>query len=117
MRSSLSPSRRTRNGSPRRSASRIVASSGWLSASIEVTIARVQRRRRGYEPHMSDHEQLGEKADAEADYLQAEVDRLGEDIESAKAGLAKTQTDQFIPAPAQFDTEEDEPEADYPAKG
>lgn len=66
---------------------------------------------------MSDHEKLGEQADAEANYLEEGVDRLGEDIEAAKDGLAETQQDALIPAPAEFDTdEEDEPEADYPAK-
>ena len=65
---------------------------------------------------MSDHEQLGEKAEAEANYLEESVDRLGEKIEAAKEGVAKTHEDTLIPAPAEFDTESDEPEADYPSK-
>jgi hypothetical protein len=66
---------------------------------------------------MSDHEQLGEKAEAEANYLEERVDRLGEDIEGAKDGLAEAQQDTLIPEPAEFDTDDDDkPEADYPAK-
>jgi hypothetical protein len=66
---------------------------------------------------MSEHEQMGDKAEAEANYLEERVDKLGEDIEAAKDGLKETQSDAFIPAPADFDTDqEDEPEADYPAK-
>jgi hypothetical protein len=66
---------------------------------------------------MDDHEQLGDKAEAEANYRQEEVDRLGERIEDAKDNVTDTQADQLIPAPAEFDTDqEDEPEADYPAK-
>jgi hypothetical protein len=66
---------------------------------------------------MSDHEQLGEKAEAEGNYLEEAVDRLGEEIEDAKDGLSETQQDALIPAPAESDTDQsDEPEADYPAK-
>ena len=65
---------------------------------------------------MSDHEQLGEKAEAEANYMEEAVDRLGEDIEAAKDGLAETQQDELIPAPADFDADDDQPEADYPSK-
>jgi hypothetical protein len=63
-----------------------------------------------------EHEKLGDQAEAEANHLEQGVDRLGEDIQAAKEGLAETQEDDLIPAPAQFDTESDEPEADYPAK-
>ena len=66
---------------------------------------------------MSDHEQLGDKAEAEANYMEERVDRLGEDIQDAKDGVKETQQDALIPAPADFDTDQsDEPEADYPAK-
>jgi hypothetical protein len=66
---------------------------------------------------MSDHEQMGEKAEAEANYMEEAVDRLGEDIEDAKDGVEESQQDALIPAPAEFDTDQsDEPEADYPAK-
>jgi hypothetical protein len=66
---------------------------------------------------MSDHEQLGEKAEAEANYMEEAVDRLGEDIEAAKDGVDESQEDALIPAPAEFDADQgDEPEADYPAK-
>jgi hypothetical protein len=66
---------------------------------------------------MSDHEQMGEKAEAEANYMEEATDQLGEDIEAAKEGVDEAQQDALIPAPAEFDTDQsDEPEADYPAK-
>ena len=66
---------------------------------------------------MSDHEQLGDRAEAEANYMEERVDDLGERIEAAKDGVDETQADALIPAPAEFDTDQsDEPEADYPAK-
>ena len=66
---------------------------------------------------MSDHEQLGEKAEAEANYLEEGTDRLAEKVEAAKEGVSKAQQDSLIPAPADFDDDEgDEPEADYPSK-
>ena len=66
---------------------------------------------------MSDHEQLGDKAEAEANYMEERVDDLGERIEDAKDNVDGTHADALIPAPAEFDADQsDEPEADYPAK-
>ena len=57
---------------------------------------------------MSDHEQLGEKAEAEANYLEEGVDRLGEDVEAARDGLEEAQQDQLIPAPDEADPDGDD---------
>ena len=70
---------------------------------------------------MSDHEQLGEKAEAEANYLEEGVDRLAEKVEGAKEGLSEAQQDTLIPEPSALADEDDaddddEPEADYPSK-
>ena len=69
----------------------------------------------GTAPAMSDHEQLGEKAEAEANYLEEGTDRLAEKIEAAREGVSEAQKDTLIPAPSALD-EDDEPEADYPSK-
>ena len=65
---------------------------------------------------MSDHEQLGDKAEAEANYLEEGVDRLAEKVEAAREGVTEAQQDSLIPAPAELDADEAQPEADYPSK-
>jgi hypothetical protein len=65
---------------------------------------------------MSDHEQLHDRREDEADELEHANEQLGEHVDEAKEANEALEHDEFIATPA---TDEDgpEPEAEYPAKG
>jgi hypothetical protein len=69
---------------------------------------------------MSEHEELHEQREREADDLEHESEKLGEHIDQARSANAALESDELIAAPAS-DEDEDEgdeppPEAQYPAK-
>ncbi len=69
---------------------------------------------------MSDHEQLHEQREHEADALERENERLGEHVEEAKDANAALESDELIATPIRDEDEDDgedpPPEAEYPAK-
>jgi hypothetical protein len=67
---------------------------------------------------MSDHEQLHEAREREADELERESERLGDDIEGAKKANKALEQDELIATPESSEQEGEEPppEAQYPAK-
>jgi hypothetical protein len=65
---------------------------------------------------MSEHERLHEQREREADELERENERLGEQVDEAKDANASLESDEFIATPAE-DREDDPPEeAEYPSK-
>ena len=65
---------------------------------------------------MSEHEELHEQREREADQLERENERLGEDIEGAKAANERLASDALIATPDDEQGEQPPPEAEYPAK-
>lgn len=65
---------------------------------------------------MSEHEELHEQREREADELERDNERLGEDIEAAKAANERLESDALIATPDDEKGEEPPPEAEYPAK-
>jgi hypothetical protein len=70
---------------------------------------------------MTEHEQLHEQREQEADDLERESERLGEHVAEARKANEKLESDDFVATPADdepgADDEEDPPpEAEYPAK-
>ena len=64
---------------------------------------------------MSDHEQLADRREGEADELADANEALDEHIDDAKRATQRAADDPLIPTPAE-DADEGGPEADYPAK-
>jgi hypothetical protein len=66
---------------------------------------------------MSDHEQLHEAREQDADQLERHSEQLGEDIEEARNRRDRAADDDFIAAPApREDPDKSGPESDYPTK-
>ena len=65
---------------------------------------------------MSDHEQLADEQEREADGLEQESERLGSEIDEAKRTAKKAEDDPFIATPVEEDPDDGGPEADYPTK-
>jgi hypothetical protein len=67
---------------------------------------------------MSDHEQLHEAREREADELERDSERLEEHIEGAKDANQALEQDELIATPESDEQQGDEPppEAQYPAK-
>jgi hypothetical protein len=66
---------------------------------------------------MSDHEQLHERREHEADALERENERLGEHVEEARKANAALESDELIATPAAHEGEQPPPEAQYTDKG
>jgi hypothetical protein len=65
---------------------------------------------------MSEHEELHEQREREADELEQENERLGNEIEAAKDANQRLESDQLIATPDDDRGEEPPAEAEYPAK-
>ncbi|MEA2294089.1 MAG: hypothetical protein QOE86_1728 [Solirubrobacteraceae bacterium] len=69
---------------------------------------------------MSEHEELHQQAEREADELERESERLGERVDEARKANEALESDELIATPRSLeDSDEDDgpsPEAQYPAK-
>ena len=65
---------------------------------------------------MSDHEQLADQQEREADALEDESARLESQIDEAKRTVKRAEDDAFIATPTEDDPDDGGPEADYPTK-
>jgi hypothetical protein len=80
---------------------------------------------------MSEHDELAEQREQEAERLQERTDALGEDAQAARSELDRAQSDELVPEALGEDdpahgtrpdedpeepTEAEEPEAGYPSK-
>ena len=65
---------------------------------------------------MSEHEELHEQREREADRLERESEALEEHIEAAKTANERLGSDQLIATPDDDKGDDPPPEAEYPAK-